>query len=63
MSYDLNTQYMTIVLALPQDSAQRAKVVQKFGIDNQVDGARVTAVSIGDCITELERREEVEGLH
>jgi hypothetical protein len=59
MSYDLNTQHMTIVLALPEDREQRDNLVKKYGINNHVEGALVTAVSIGDCITELERLEAI----
>ncbi|TAL63684.1 MAG: hypothetical protein EPN79_16145 [Burkholderiaceae bacterium] len=57
MSYDLDTGYITIVLKLPDDPTLRTAIAKTYRIDNDVGGARVTAVSIGDGISELERLE------
>ena len=57
MSYDLDSRYITVVLKLPEDQATRVNVLRHFRLEDSFEGATVTALSMGDAITELERKE------
>ena len=55
MQHDHKPQYMTVVLALPDDPEARSELVRRFGRGARVDGAVVEAILIGDAIDELDR--------
>lgn len=54
---DLN-RYMTVVLEMPADKAERAVVLDALPLGGHFKGARITAMQIGDAISEIETLEQ-----
>lgn len=54
--------YMTVVLELPNDPESRKPVLDALPLGGYFKGARVTAMAMGDTISELEKVEEDETL-
>ena len=52
------TDFLTVVLMLPEDTEQRKQITQALGFGSEFHGARVTAMALGDEISVVERLED-----
>lgn len=56
-----NKQYMTVVIEMPSDTESSRAITNALGLGNTFHGGSVTAVSLRDEITKIEKYEEKYG--
>ncbi|KZX80680.1 hypothetical protein A3715_19280 [Oleiphilus sp. HI0009] len=51
LSYDMDREFLSVVIKLPDDDDARKTIIQTLGFGNRLHGAEITAVSAGDVIS------------